>query len=433
MKLEQKQISAIKLKFSAIENRDDLLALINYTKTALYGEKAKPFTLKQLNYFVHPENCKNRYKTFSIKKKTGGERQINSPADGLRSILRVLNVIFQCCSTPHESANGFVLNKSIVTNAKRHLNKHYVYNIDLKDFFHSFDRNRVKMALMREPFSLNGDKEPVAFIIASLCTHPLLIDESLKVVLPQGSPTSPTLTNLLCLNLDRRLNGLAKKIGADYSRYADDITFSSHRNVFNSETFIKELKRIIEVDQDLRINDKKTRLQKFGFRQEVTGLTVNEKVNVQKRYVKQVRMWIYYWEKYGYSKAQQIFIKDYTKDKGHVKNLNSQLSNVISGKLDFLRMVKGEGDSTYSSLNSRFFKLKESNCPDRVKISKVLKLWESEGIETAMDYYYGISAKTNDFENHIQDKKQISGNEDDEIIMSIIQSLKDDGLGDFNF
>lgn len=428
MKLEQKQISAIKLKFSAIENRDDLLVLINYTKTALYGDKAKPFTLKQLTYFAHTENCKNRYKTFSIKKKSGGDRQINSPADGLRSILRVLNVIFQCCSTPHESANGFVLNKSIVTNAKRHLNKHYVYNIDLKDFFHSFDRNRVKMALMREPFSLNGDKEPVAFIIASLCTHPLLINESLKVVLPQGSPTSPTLTNLLCLNLDRRLNGLAKKIGADYSRYADDITFSSHRNVFNSETFIKELKRIIEVDQDLRINDKKTRLQKFGYRQEVTGLTVNEKVNVQKRYVKQVRMWIYYWEKYGYSKAQQIFIKDYTKDKGHVKNLNSQLSNVISGKLDFLRMVKGEGDSTYSSLYSRFFKLKEANCPNRVKISEVLKLWESKGIESAMDYYYEISEKVDNFAENVQNLNQDTLLKDQEIINKIIESLKNDGI-----
>lgn len=428
MKLEQKQISEIKLKFSAIENRDDLLVLINYTKTSLYGDKVKPFTLKQLTYFAHPENCKNRYKTFSIKKKSGGDRQINSPADGLRSILRVLNVIFQCCAIPHETANGFVLNKSIVTNAKRHLNKHYVYNIDLKDFFHSFDRNRVKMALMREPFSLNGDKEPVAFIIASLCTHPLLINESLKVVLPQGSPTSPTLTNLLCLNLDRRLNGLAKKIGADYSRYADDITFSSHRNVFNSETFIKELKRIIEVDQDLRINDKKTRLQKFGFRQEVTGLTVNEKVNVQKRYVKQVRMWIYYWEKYGYSKAQQIFIKDYTKDKGHVKNLNSQLSNVISGKLDFLRMVKGEGDSTYSSLNSRFFKLKEANCPNRVKISEVLKLWESKGIESAMDYYYEISKKVDNFAENVQNLNQDTLLKDEEIINKIIESLKNDGI-----
>jgi RNA-directed DNA polymerase len=428
MKLEQKQISAIKLKFSAIENRDDLLVLINYTKTALYGEKVKPFTLKQLTYFVHPENCKNRYRTFSIKKKSGGERQINSPADGLRSILRVLNVIFQCCSTPHESANGFVLNKSIVTNAKRHLNKHYVYNIDLKDFFHSFDRNRVKMALMREPFSLNGDKEPVAFIIASLCTHPLLIDGTLKVVLPQGSPTSPTLTNLLCLKLDRRLNGLAKKIGADYSRYADDITFSSHRNVFNSETFIKELKRIIEVDQDLRINDKKTRLQKFGFRQEVTGLTVNEKVNVQKRYVKQTRMWIYYWEKYGYTKAQQIFIKNYTKDKGHVKNLNSQLSNVISGKLDFLKMVKGEEDSTYSTLNKRFQKLKEANSADKIKIREVLKLWENDGIESAMDYYYGKGFKINDFDDVIQIPNIDTLLKDDEIINKIIESLKNDGL-----
>jgi RNA-directed DNA polymerase len=384
MKLGKKHINQVKQKFSAIENRDDLLVLINYTKTAMYGQKANPFTLKQLTYFAHPENCKNRYKTFTIKKKNGGERQINSPADGLRSILRVINVIFQCCANPHETANGFVLNKSIVTNAKRHLNKYYVYNIDLKDFFHSFDRNRVKMALMREPFSLNGDKEPVAFIIASLCTHPLLIEETLKVVLPQGSPTSPTLTNLLCLKLDRRLNGLAKKIGADYSRYADDITFSCHRNVFNSETFIKELKRIITDDQDLTINDKKTRLQKFGYRQEVTGLTVNEKVNVQKRYVKQIRMWLYYWEKYGYPKAQQIFIKEYTKDKGHVKNPNAFLVSVLDGKLEFLKMVKGIEDGTYKGLKARFDLLVGFTDP----INQVLNAWQTDGIDQAMSIYY---------------------------------------------
>jgi hypothetical protein len=230
------------------------------------------------------------------------------------------------------------------------------------------------------------------------------------------------------LKLDRRLNGLAKKIGADYSRYADDITFSSHRNVFNSEIFIKELKRIIEVDQDLKINDKKTRLQKFGFRQEVTGLSVNEKVNVQKRYVKQIRMWIYYWEKYGYPKAHQLFIKDYLKGKGHVKSSNAKLSNVLSGKLDFLKMVKGEEDSTYSKLNKRFQKLREANSADKIKIREVLKLWEIDGIESAMDYYYGKSLKINDFDDVIQIPNIDTLLKDDEIINKIIESLKNDGL-----
>jgi RNA-directed DNA polymerase len=156
---------------------------------------------------------------------------------------------------------------------------HYVLNLDLKDFFHTFDRNRVKMGFMYEPFNLNGDKETIGiFYWQVLCTHPFEIDSELKTVLPQGSPTSPTLTNILCKKLDRRLNGLANRFGATYTRYADDITFSSPHNIYNDVEFNQELKRIIEEDQKLVINPKKTRLQKSGYRQEATGLIVNDKV-----------------------------------------------------------------------------------------------------------------------------------------------------------
>jgi hypothetical protein len=385
MKIEEKQIQEIQKMFSKIESKLDLLTLLNYSKKLIYGVDCKPFSLNQLNYFANPDICINRYTCFTLKKKSGGERQINSPVKGLKLILRVLNSVFQCCFQPHSTANGFVLNRSIVTNAQKHVGKNYVYNIDLKDFFHSFDRNRVKMYLMREPFNLKGDKEPLAFYIASLCTHPLLLDDgSVKLVLPQGSPTSPTLTNILCIALDRRLNGLAKKFGADYTRYADDITFSSHRNIFNSDSFSKELKRIISEDQALEINDKKTRLQKTGFRKEVTGLTVNEKINVQKRYIKQIRMWIYYWEKYGFLRAQQLFEADYNRDRGHIAIGQSNLVNVLNGKLDFLKMVKGEKDSTYLKLKERYDKLININ----LGLKTILDLWENTGIETAMQKYY---------------------------------------------
>jgi RNA-directed DNA polymerase len=102
---------------------------------------------------------------------------------------------------------------------------------------------------MYEPFNLNGDREFLAFLLASLCTHPIEIDGLLKTVLPQGSPTSPTLTNILCTKLDRRLTGLANRFGVTYTRYADDITFSSPHNIYSDEIFTAELKRIIEQDQ----------------------------------------------------------------------------------------------------------------------------------------------------------------------------------------
>lgn len=384
MEIEQEHIDHIRKQFAELQNREDLVKLLSDAKNRLYGEECTPIQLKSLTYYANPTLCKNRYQTFKIEKKSGADRTIHAPVIGLKSILRSLNFVLQCVYEPHDSAMGFVLGKSIVDNAVRHVGHHYVFNLDLKDFFHTFDRNRVKMGLSFEPFNLKGDKEPLAFLLASLCTHPFEIDGEVKTVLPQGSPTSPTLTNMLCKKLDHRLNGLANRFGAIYSRYADDITFSSPHNIYKDEKFNKELNRIIEDDQKLIVNPKKTRLQKTGYRQEVTGLVVNDKVNVRRRYVKQIRMWLFYWEKYGYGKAEQIFKRDYLTDKGHVKKNNASLVNVLDGKLEFLKMVKGIEDGTYKGLKERFDVLIGYEDP----INKLLYVWESDGIEEAMEVYY---------------------------------------------
>lgn len=383
MKIASDHIETIKKHFAEMQSKEDFVDLLNKAKIILWGNKYyRPIELKSLNYYANPEVCKRRYTSFSIKKKTGEDRIIQAPVKKFKSILRTLNFVLQCVFEPHPAAYGFAWNKNIVDNAKKHVGKNYVFNIDLKDFFHSFDRNRVKLALMDKPFNLNNSKEQLAFFISSLCTHPIEIDGEKRYVLPQGSPTSPTLTNIICQKLDRRLNGLAKRFGAHYSRYADDITFSSDHNIYNDLEFLNELKRIIEEDNlykfkdkiltigpQLKINEQKVRLQKSGYRQEATGLVVNEKVNVRRTYVKQIRMWIYYWEKYGYEKAEKIFKKDYIRDKGHVKNINSKLENVLLGKLLYLKMVKGETDETYKSLNNRFHNLigKKENLKPTIK------------------------------------------------------------------
>jgi hypothetical protein len=97
-------------------------------------------------------------------------------------------------------------------------------------------------------------------------------------------------------------------------------------------------------------------------------------------------MWIYYWEKYGYEKAQQIFIKDYLADKGHLKKRNANLGNVLDGKLEFLKMVKGEDDSTYKTLKNRYDKIIGAISPIKI----VLDIWENEGIEKAMEVFTRI-------------------------------------------
>jgi len=388
MKTDQKAIkNQITTGFASMLNKQDLLNLLNEVLVLKYGEeKASLFTMKQFNFYVNPGNSLNRYSTFNIKKKSGALRKIHAPNRVLNSMLTCLNEVLQNIFEPHHCANGFVPGRSIVDNAKSHIGRNFVFNIDLKDFFHSFDRNQVKLGFMNAPFNLKGDKEPLAFLIASLVTHQIDGD-SKQFVLPQGSPTSPTITNILCYNLDRRLNGLAKRFNLTYSRYADDITFSSSYNIFNDKTFLDELNRIIVDDQKLQINPKKTRLQTKMYRQEVTGITVNENPNVSRKYIKEIRMWLYHWEKYGYTKAQQLFVPQYIQDKGHVKKGVPTLLNVLSGKLEYLKMVKGFSNSTYMGLNNRFESLK-NKLSQKKDINMVLKIWEEDGIEAAMQFYY---------------------------------------------
>lgn len=384
MKIEKQHIKLIREHVIHLDSKNDLVDLLNEANNLLFANSSSENNLSTLNYYANPNICPDRYRTFTINKKSGGQRIINTPCRKLKSILFSLNFILQCVYNPSQAVNGFVIGKSVVDNAKRHINNRYVYNIDLKDFFHSFDRNRVKMSFMNAPFNLNGKKEPIAFFLACLCTHPIEINQEIKVVLPQGSPTSPTITNIACIALDRRLSGLAKRFGAVYSRYADDITFSAQCNIFINKEFQIELQRIIIDDQKFEFNTKKTRLQKTGHRQEVTGLLVNEKVNVQRKYVKQIRMWIHYWEKYGYNKASSLFFSDYQKDKGCIEKKGTKLKNVLKGKLLYLKMVKGENDTTYKKLEKRFDQL----LAQESTLNKVLQLWKQEGIEQAMSYYY---------------------------------------------
>lgn len=383
MKLDQQHIDHIKTKFKGLKSKEQLLTILNEVNHILYGKECTLLLLKRLSYYSNPKLSKKRYTSFTIAKKSGGKRTIHAPVNGLKHILKPLKTILNVVAEPHFKATGFVPGKSIVDNAKQHVGNHYVYNMDIQDFFHSFDRNQVKLGFMRAPFNLRGEMEPVAFLLASLCTHPFEIDGQEKTVLPQGAPTSPTITNILCVNLDRRLHGLAKRFNITYSRYADDITFSSQTNVFKNEEFLKELHRIITEDQKLVINENKTRLQQAGYRQEVTGLTVNSKVNVNTRYIKQLRMWLYYWETYGYAKAETIFKKDYVADKGHVKKGTPSFENVLMGKLEYLKMVKGEQDGTYKKLRQRFIELQQHDS----EIEKILKLWERDGIDRAIELY----------------------------------------------
>jgi len=106
--------------------------------------------------------------------------------------------------------------------------------------------------------------------------------------------------------------------------------------------------------------------------------------------VKQIRMWLYYWENYGYEKAEQIFKRDYIADKGHIRNMNAHLVNVLDGKLEFLKMVKGTEDGTYLGLRGRFvelIKIKETTDVKKIDLDSVLKTLEKKGLESALNLF----------------------------------------------
>lgn len=362
MKLQEEQAIYIREAFNSMKSKEDFLSLLNYCKVIVFGAEAIPFGMRQLNYHCNPKNNKARYYSFSIRKKSGAFRTIHAPNKGLKAIQKCLNLILQVIFEPHKAATGFIPDKSVVDNAKVHTGKNYVYNIDLKDFFPSIEKARLYSRLKFPPFNLDNERYKLANIIAGLCCQEMeverIVDEQwikkMEYVLPQGAPTSPTLTNIICERLDRRLFGAAKKNGLSYSRYADDITFSSNHNKYQKDgEFLKEVERIIS-DQNFIIKTDKTRLQKKGYRQEVTGLLVNKDVNVQKRYIKELRMWLYYWEQYGYERAYEFFLPRYKAEKAHVKKGKPNLANVIKGKLDYLKMVKGSENRLCSLLSYRF-------------------------------------------------------------------------------
>jgi len=106
--------------------------------------------------------------------------------------------------------------------------------------------------------------------------------------------------------------------------------------------------------------------------------------------VKQIRMWLYYWEKYGYEKAEQIFKRDYIADKGHVKNINAHLVNVLDGKLEFLKMVKGIEDGTYKGLKERFDKLtgmKDKKDNEKIDLESVVNAILNKGLDDGINLY----------------------------------------------
>lgn len=351
---KKRDLAEIAELWGKMDDEKDLANILNKALQVLYGKDAKAINAGWLKHMAR----KSPYLSFRIpKKKKGKYRNIDAPAKSLKNIQQALNLVFQQIYTPHAAAMGFVPNRSVVDNAQAHLGQRFVYNIDLKDFFPSISSGRLYKRLMSKPFCLNGI---LASLISDLCCFK---NKDGKKVLPQGAPTSPTITNFICERLDIKLTKLAKAYKLKYTRYADDITFSGMGNMFSPEgKFCTSLRNIIENEESFLINGEKTRVCHRGMRQEVTGLTVNSKTNVSRKYIKQLRTLIHNWEVKGYDEAQAIFAEHYkeTNTRHLLSKGEHYIENIISGKLMYLKMVKGEMDNTYRALSLRFNSLLET-------------------------------------------------------------------------
>jgi RNA-directed DNA polymerase len=279
--------------------------------------------LTRILYINKPEH---QYHQFSIDKKCGGKRIISAPGDELKSIQKYLSTLLLDCideinnekfpksqlakpkvskkgddyaagilkikipsaeSKQPSLSHGFVRERSIITNAMMHVGKKNVLNIDLDSFFDSFNFGRVRgFFIKNNNFKLDPD---IATVIAQIACY--------NNKLPQGSPCSPVITNLISHSMDIRLASLAKKYKCTYTRYADDITFSTRESdfpiqlmKFECDSYIPGKKLVREIERSgFLINKKKTRIQYRNSRQNVTGLVVNSKPNTAKEYWRLVR------------------------------------------------------------------------------------------------------------------------------------------------
>ena len=288
---------------------------------------------------------KDLYTTKEIPKKNGF-REISIPCKELKSIQRKVKEYLEkeyISKNPYPATvKGFVKNESIVSNAEKHYKSKYIMNLDLRDFFSSIHFGRVRGLFLGKPFYFS--KKEASLLANIACRNGKL---------PQGSPLSPLISNSICYKMDYEIYNYVKKYKCIYTRYADDITISTTRLSFPEKIGVKNPDGKVEVNYELEeiirnnnflLNEDKTKLEYLNYRQEVTGLIVNEKVNVPKIFVKRIRVELNYYKKNEYAKYASKYLNYNNSNLDLVKK---KCREHLSGKLNYLKMVRGEKDRVF--------------------------------------------------------------------------------------
>jgi retron-type reverse transcriptase len=294
--------------------------------------QAMGITLSELRFLAFERRVSriSHYRRFAMPKKTGGERIISAPMPRLkRAQYWVLDNVLARAPL-HQAAHGFVPGRSIVSNAVPHVGQAVVINLDLKDFFPSIGMPRIKGV-----FAQLGYSEQVATILALLSTEAatdeVRIDGETFFVahgeraLPQGAPSSPALTNILCKRLDARLQACAAKLGFRYTRYADDLTFSGDADARKVAGKLLWRAKQIVIDEGFTPHPDKQHVMRDAQRQMVTGIVVNQKPSLERETLRRFRATLFQVEKDG--------------PEGKQWNGNTNVIDALEGYAQFIRMV----------------------------------------------------------------------------------------------
>lgn len=253
------------------------------------------------------------YRSFSIPKRSGGLREIACPHRSLLEIQHWIKENILDRQAVHYSAHGFIKNKSIISNARVHCSSSEILKIDLKDFFPSINLNRVIGVFRRMGYSKN-----VSFYLGALCT--------LDGKLVQGAPTSPVLSNIICVPMDYRIRKLTEKLGYKYTRYADDMTISGEKI---GGALYAYLAKIIE-DCGFEIKQSKTRFLKTKNAKTITGVRVQDgRMFIPNEMKRRIRHEMHFIFKYGLDSHLS-----------KVKNKDPKYLQKLLGKLSFWLQVE---------------------------------------------------------------------------------------------
>ena len=332
-------------------------------------------------------NTSEKYYHFKIPKKKGGFRTIHAPYSALKIIQKkfslYLNEIYE--QVKPVPVYGYVLadkkqenTSAIYQNASKHIGKKYVLNLDIAQFFPSINAYRIKNIFLNAPFCFSDE-------IATFLTQLSTVEKRL----PEGSPSSPIISNFAFRILDYKILKISKQSNIFYTRYADDLTFSSNRKI--SAVFIESIKNVL-AEYNFTLNADKLRCHFKLTRQTVTGLVVNEKVNIKREYLKNLRGEIYFLEK-------------------NTDKISAAEIKKIRGKLSFVKQIRGKNDALYLGLQSRFNQiLKIYNPPKPKRLWKRKNVWFSPNSITSINRTDVNGTKTANINLFHQNKYVFDGN-----------------------